>query len=130
MNEGSVRDWLRHGKFNVTQGKNFDRSGGLGPWIETDLSGLDLADMTVETRVNGELRQRDTTANMAFPFARIVEYVSSFMTLLPGDLIATGTPTGAGARFDPPRWLVPGDVVEVQVEGIGTLCNTVEDEPV
>ena len=129
MNEGSVRDWLRHGKFNVTQGKNFDRSGGLGPWIETDLSGLDLTDMTVETRVNGELRQRDTTANMAFPFARIIEYVSTFMTLLPGDLIATGTPTGAGARFDPPRWLMPGDVVEVEVEGVGTLRNTVEDEP-
>ena len=129
MNEGSVRDWLRHGKFNVTQGKNFDRSGGLGPWIETDLSGVELTDMTVETRVNGELRQRDTTANMAFPFARIIEYVSTFMTLLPGDLIATGTPTGAGARFDPPKWLVPGDVVEVEVEGVGTLRNTVEDEP-
>ena len=67
MNEGSVRDWLRHAKFNVTQGKNFDRSGGLGPWIETDLSGLSLTDMTVETRVNGEVRQRDTTASMAFP---------------------------------------------------------------
>ena len=124
-----MRDWLRHGKFNVTQGKNFDRSGGLGPWIETDLSGLDLTDMAVETRVNGEVRQRDTTANMAFPFARIVEYVSSFTTLMPGDLIATGTPTGAGARFDPPRWLKPGDVVEVEVEGVGTLRNTVEDEP-
>ena len=129
MNEGSVRDWLRHAKFNVTQGKNFDRSGGLGPWIETDLSGIDLADMTVETRVNGELRQRDTTANMAFPFAKIIEYVSTFATLLPGDLIATGTPTGAGARFDPPKWLVPGDVVEVEVAGVGTLRNTVEDEP-
>ncbi len=129
MNEGSVRDWLRHAKFNVTQGKNFDRSGGLGPWIETDLSGLDLTDMTVETRVNGEVRQRDTTANMAFPFAKIIEYVSTFATLLPGDLIATGTPTGAGARFDPPRWLVPGDVVEVEVEGVGTLSNRVEDEP-
>ena len=129
MNEGSVRDWLRHAKFNVTQGKNFDRSGGLGPWIETNLSGIDLTDMTVETRVNGEVRQRDTTASMAFPFARIVEYVSTFTTLLPGDLIATGTPTGAGARFDPPRWLVPGDVVEVEVEGVGVLRNRVEDEP-
>ena len=129
MNEGSVRDWMRHGKFNVTQGKNFDRSGGMGPWIETDLSRLDLTDMALETRVNGEVRQRDTTANMAFPFARIVEYVSTFATLLPGDLIATGTPTGAGARSDPPRWLVPGDVVEVEVQGVGTLRNTVEDEP-
>lgn len=129
MNEGSVRDWLRHAKFNVTQGKNFDRSGGMGPWIETDLSGIDLTDMTVETRVSGEVRQRDTTASMAFPFAKIIEYVSTFATLLPGDLIATGTPTGAGARFDPPKWLVPGDVVEVEVEGVGTLTNAVEDEP-
>jgi len=130
MNEGSVRDWLRHGKFNVTQGKNWDRSGGLGPWIETDLSAIDLTDMTVETRVNGEVRQSDTTASMAFPFARIIEYVSTFCTLLPGDLIATGTPTGAGARFDPPKWLVAGDVVEVTVEGVGTLSNNVEAEQV
>lgn len=129
MNEGSVRDWLRHAKFNVTQGKNFDRSGGLGPWIETDLSGIDVTDMTVTTRVNGEQRQHDTTASMAFPFARIIEYISTFATLLPGDLIATGTPVGAGARFDPPKWLVPGDVVEVEVEGVGLLSNTVEDEP-
>lgn len=130
MNEGSVRDWLRHAKFNVTQGKNFDRSGGLGPWLETDLSAIDMNDMTVTTRVNGEQRQHDTTANMAFPFARIIEYISTFATLLPGDVIATGTPTGAGARFDPPKWLVPGDVVEVDVQGVGMLSNVVEAEPV
>lgn len=129
MNEGSVRDWLRHAKFNVTQGKNFDRSGGLGPWIETD-PGVDYTDMRVTTRVNGEQRQHDTTANMAFPFARIIEYISTFTTLQVGDVIATGTPIGAGARFDPPKWLVPGDVVEVEVEGVGTLRNTVEAEPV
>ena len=128
MNEGTVRDWLRHGKFNVTQGKNFDRSGGLGPWIETGLDRLDLNDLWVETRVNGEVRQRDTTASLAFPFARIIEYISTFTTLLPGDLIATGTPTGAGARFDPPKWLKPGDVVEVEVAGVGTLSNSVEAE--
>ena len=130
MNEGSVRDWLRHAKFNVTQGKNFDRSGGLGPWIQTDLSAIDLTDMTIETLVNGEVRQSDTTASMAFPFARIIEYVSTFATLSPGDIIATGTPTGAGARFDPPRWLVPGDKVEVIVEGVGSLVNQVAAEPV
>jgi 2-keto-4-pentenoate hydratase/2-oxohepta-3-ene-1,7-dioic acid hydratase in catechol pathway len=128
MNEGSVRDWIGHGKFNVTQGKNFDRSGGLGPWIETDLRRLDLDNLKIETRVNGERRQSDTTASMNFPFRRIVEYVSSFTTLLPGDLIATGTPTGSGGRFDPPRWLKPGDVVEVTVEGVGTLRNRVERE--
>jgi 2-keto-4-pentenoate hydratase/2-oxohepta-3-ene-1,7-dioic acid hydratase in catechol pathway len=128
MNEGSVRDWLRHGKFNVTQGKNFDRSGGLGPWIETELSALDVKNLRIETRVNGEVRQSDTTASMAFSFARIVEYISTFTTLVPGDMIATGTPTGAGARFDPPRWLKPGDVVEVEVEGVGTLRNEVQAE--
>ncbi len=125
MNEGSVRDWIRHGKFNVTQGKNWDNSGCVGPWIETDLSAIDVTDMRLETRVNGELRQSDTTASLAFPFAKIIEYVSTFTELEPGDLIATGTPTGAGARFDPPIWLKPGDVVEVSVEGIGTLTNTV-----
>jgi 2-keto-4-pentenoate hydratase/2-oxohepta-3-ene-1,7-dioic acid hydratase in catechol pathway len=128
MNEGSIRDWIRHGKFNVTQGKNFDGTGGIGPWIETDLSQLDTDDISLETRVNGELRQQDSTASMAFPFARIIEYVSSFTRLIPGDLIATGTPTGAGARFDPPRWLKKGDVVEVTVAAIGTLTNGVEEE--
>ncbi|MEO0681842.1 MAG: fumarylacetoacetate hydrolase family protein [Pseudomonadota bacterium] len=128
MNEGTIRDWLRHGKFNVTQGKNFDDTGALGPWLETDLAPLDLADLTVETRVNGELRQRDTTASMAFPFARIIAYVSTFTTLAPGDVIATGTPAGAGARFDPPRWLRPGDVVEVSSPALGVLRNPVAAE--
>jgi 2-keto-4-pentenoate hydratase/2-oxohepta-3-ene-1,7-dioic acid hydratase in catechol pathway len=122
MNEGCVRDWIRHGKFNVTQGKNFDQSGSIGPWIETL---PDFSAMRIETRVNGELRQSDTPASMVFPFRRIVEYISMFCTLLPGDLIATGTPTGAGARFDPPKWLQEGDVVEVNVEGVGTLRNPV-----
>ncbi|MFD0915765.1 fumarylacetoacetate hydrolase family protein [Pseudahrensia aquimaris] len=128
MNEGTIRDWVRHAKFNVTQGKNFDRTGGLGPWIETDLSGIDVTNMTVETRVNGEVRQSDTTASMAFPFAKIIEYLSTFTTLQIGDVIATGTPTGAGARFDPPIWLKQGDVVEVSVEGVGTLVNGVINE--
>ena len=128
MNEGTIRDWVRHGKFNVTPGKNWDRSGSMGPWIETDLSALDPTDIRIETRVNGELRQSDSTANMAFPFARIIEYLSTFGTLMPGDLIATGTPTGAGARFEPPRWLRPGDVVEVSVRGVGTLSNPVRRE--
>lgn len=125
MNEGSVRDWMRHGKFNVTQGKNFDRSGSFGPWIETSLEARSAESLRIETRVNGELRQADTTPSMLFSFRRIIEYVSTFCTLLPGDLIATGTPTGAGARFDPPKWLKPGDIVEVTVEGVGTLRNPV-----
>ena len=130
MNEGSVRDWLRHGKFNVTQGKNFDRSGAIGPWIVPLSAGLDVNDLTVLTRVNGDERQRGNTGTLMFSFARIIAYISTFTTLEPGDLIATGTPPGAGARFDPPKWLVPGDVVEVSCDGIGTLRNVVADEAV
>ena len=129
-NEGTIRDWVRHAKFNVTQGKNWDRSAALGPWLVpfTDPSQLD--DARILTRVNGEVRQDDTLSRMMFPIRREIEYISTFMTLQPGDIIVTGTPTGAGARFDPPRYLAPGDVVEVEVNGIGTLRNTVEDEVV
>jgi 2-keto-4-pentenoate hydratase/2-oxohepta-3-ene-1,7-dioic acid hydratase in catechol pathway len=127
-NEGSVRDWLRHGKFNVTQGKNFDASGSIGPWMAT-ADAIDFAKpLHLTTKVNGELRQDDTTANLIFPFADLIAYVSTFTTLKPGDMIVSGTPTGAGARFDPPRWLVPGDVVEVEVPEIGVLRNRVVAE--
>jgi 2-keto-4-pentenoate hydratase/2-oxohepta-3-ene-1,7-dioic acid hydratase in catechol pathway len=126
-NEGSVRDWMRHGKFNVTQGKNFFRSGSLGPWIVTRDEAGD-GPFALTTRVNGEIRQHDSTARMLFPMDDIIAYISTFTPLAPGDLILTGTPTGAGARFDPPRWLVPGDIVEVEASGIGVLRNTVADE--
>jgi 2-keto-4-pentenoate hydratase/2-oxohepta-3-ene-1,7-dioic acid hydratase in catechol pathway len=127
-NEGTIRDWTRHGKFNVTQGKNFDATGSIGPWMVT-ADALDLsAPLHLMTRVNGETRQDDTTANMIFSFADLIAYISTFTTLKPGDMIVTGTPTGAGARFDPPRWLKPGDVVEVEVPEIGTLRNTVVAE--
>ena len=121
MNEGSVRDWLRHSKFNVTPGKNFERSGAFGPWLVTADEFRDGQELHLTTRVNGEVRQDDTTANLIFSFARLIAYLSSFMRLEPGDVIATGTPTGAGARFDPPKYLKAGDVVEVHVPGIGTL---------
>jgi 5-carboxymethyl-2-hydroxymuconate isomerase len=129
MNEGTIRDWVRHGKFNVTQGKNFAASGAVGPWLVTaDEFANGYGDLHVTTRVNGEVRQHDTTANLAFGFAHLIAYISTFAALVPGDVIATGTPTGAGARFDPPRYLVPGDVVEVEVEGVGVLANAVVDE--
>ncbi len=126
-NEGTVREWTRHGKFNVTQGKNFDRSGSIGPWIVT-ADAMPAGPMRVVTRVNGEERQNDTTDRLLFPFDFLVSYLSTFTTLQPGDLILAGTPNGAGARFDPPKWLVPGDVVEVEVPGIGVLSNPVMDE--
>ena len=129
MNEGTIRDWVRHGKFNVTQGKNFTASGAVGPWIVTAEEFTDYDDLRVTTRVNGEVRQKDTTASLAFPFDYLISYISTFTTLAAGDVIATGTPTGAGARFDPPRYLVPGDVIEIEVQGVGVLSNTVVDEP-
>ncbi|MGL9620159.1 fumarylacetoacetate hydrolase family protein [Bradyrhizobium sp. U531] len=127
-NEGSVRDWLRHAKFNVTQGKNFDSSGSLGPWLVPYTKESQIADIRLTTHVNGELRQDDRTSRLMFPFRYLLNYISTFATLVPGDIIVTGTPTGAGARFDPPRYLKPGDVVEVAAEGIGALRNGVVDE--
>lgn len=127
-NEGTIRDWVRHAKFNVTQGKNWDNSGAMGPWLVPFTDAAQLDEAHIQTRVNGELRQDDHLKNMMFPVREEIAYISTFMTLQPGDIIVTGTPTGAGARFDPPRYLAPGDVVEVSVDGIGTLSNGVEDE--
>lgn len=128
MNEGSIRDWVRHGKFNVTPGKNFERSGSMGPWLVTPDELDPMSELRVMTRVNGEERQNDTTDSLMFPFRRIINYVTSFARLKPGDVIATGTPNGAGARFDPPIFLKEGDVIEVEVPGIGILRNGVETE--
>ena len=129
MNEGTIRDWVRHAKFNVTQGKNFSHSGSIGPWLVSADAIEDPAGLHLETRVNGEVRQQDTTANLMFPFDYLISYLSIFYTLQPGDMISTGTPNGAGARFDPPRYLAPGDVVEVSCDRIGTLRNTIADDP-
>ena len=128
MNEGTLRDWVRHAKFNVTQGKNFEKSGVIGPWMITADEVTDYTNLDIQTRVNGELRQNDNTSNLMFPFDYIISYLSTFMTLKPGDMISTGTPNGAGARFDPPIYLKPGDIVEVEAAGVGILKNGVEDE--
>ena len=123
-----MRDWLRHGTLNVTQGKNFDNSGSLGPWI-VPADDVDPAKpLRVTTKVNGALRQDDTTDRLTWGFAWLINYISTFATLKPGDLIWTGTPTGAGGHQKPPAWLKPGDVVEVAVPEIGVLRNTVVDE--
>ena len=127
-NEGTIRDWVRHAKFNVTQGKNWDQSGAIGPWLVPFRTADQLDDIELVTRVNGEVRQQDRTSRMMYSFRYIIAYVSTFCMLVPGDVIVCGTPTGAGARFDPPIWLQPGDVVEVEAEGIGLLRNGVEDE--
>jgi 2-keto-4-pentenoate hydratase/2-oxohepta-3-ene-1,7-dioic acid hydratase in catechol pathway len=127
-NEGTIRDWVRHAKFNVTQGKNFDATGSLGPWLVPYTGESQIADIRLTTRVNGETRQDDRTGRLIFGFRYLINYISTFTTLVPGDVIVTGTPTGAGARFDPPRYLKPGDVVEVEADNIGVLRNGVIDE--
>lgn len=127
-NEGTLRDWVRHAKFNVTQGKNWDRSGSMGPWLVPFTDPAQIKDIRLTTRVNGEIRQDDRTSRMLFPVARQIAYISTFTTLVPGDIVVTGTPAGAGARFDPPRYLVPGDAIEIEAEGIGVLRNGVADE--
>jgi 2-keto-4-pentenoate hydratase/2-oxohepta-3-ene-1,7-dioic acid hydratase in catechol pathway len=125
-NEGTIRDWTRHGQFNVTQGKNFDATGGIGPWIETEIDPSKPLHLIV--RKNGEVTQDDTTASMIFSFADIIAYTTSFMTLKAGDIICTGTPVKKGPKSDPPIWLKPGDTIEVECPDIGVLRNSVVDE--
>lgn len=128
LNEGTIRDWVRHGKFNVTQGKNWEASGAVGPWLVTADEFSRYDNLRVTTTVNGEVRQDDTTERLMFSFRFLIHYISLWTRLVPGDVISTGTPTGAGVRFDPPKFLRAGDVVEVTVSGIGTLSNAVVDE--
>jgi 2-keto-4-pentenoate hydratase/2-oxohepta-3-ene-1,7-dioic acid hydratase in catechol pathway len=127
-NEGTVRDWLRHGKFNVTQGKNFDRSGSMGPFIVTADEIDSGKPMHLTVKVNGEVTQDDDTGSMIFSFADLIAYVTTFMTIKPADIIVAGTPVKLGPRSDPPRWLKAGDIVEISSPELGTLPNTVVDE--
>jgi 2-keto-4-pentenoate hydratase/2-oxohepta-3-ene-1,7-dioic acid hydratase in catechol pathway len=127
-NEGTIRDWVRHAKFNVTQGKNFDSTGSIGPWLVPYTNETQIADIRLTTRVNGETRQDDRTSRLIFGFRYLINYISTFATLVPGDIIVTGTPTGAGARFDPPRYLKPGDLIEIEADNVGVLRNSVIDE--
>ena len=127
-NEGTIRDWLRHGKFNVTQGKNFDATGSIGPWLVT-ADEIDLRQpLHITAKINGEITQDDTTTSMIKSFSDLIAYVSTFMTLKPGDIIVTGTPVKIWPKSDPPRWLKPGDVIEIEVSSIGILRNTVVAE--
>lgn len=127
-NEGTIRDWMRHGKFNVTQGKNWDASGSIGPWLVT-ADEIDFSKpLRIVTSVNGEIAQDDTTGNMMKSFAELIAYVSTFMTLKPGDIMVTGTPVKLGSLRQQPVWLKPGDVVEVKSPQIGVLRNSVVAE--
>ena len=127
-NEGTIRDWVRHGTLNVTQGKNFDASGSIGPWIVTTDDVDPGKPLHLMVRVNGEMRQDDTTERLIWDFPELIRYITMFTTLKPGDIILTGTPTGSGSHAEPPVWLKPGDVLEIEVPEIGILRNTVVDE--
>jgi 2-keto-4-pentenoate hydratase/2-oxohepta-3-ene-1,7-dioic acid hydratase in catechol pathway len=128
LSDNSVRDFQKHNA-QVTPGKNFSRSGAIGPWIVTPDEIADPQQLEVIARVNGAVMQHGCTADMIFPVARIISYISTFTTLGPGDIIATGTPDGVGAGRTPPVWLRAGDVLEIDIPGIGILRNPVADEP-
>lgn len=122
MNDGSVRDFQKH---SVWAGKNFERSGAIGPWLATADEVGDPARLTLVTRLNGGEVQRSGVDRMFFSVQRIIGYISAITPLLPGDVIATGSPEGSGAQRQPPRWLKPGDQVEVEISGVGLLSNPV-----
>lgn len=126
-NDGSVRDWQRHTSQWVP-GKNFWRTGGFGPWMVTSDEIPFGTLMTLTTRLNGQELQRATTEMMIHSIARQIAYVSTIAPLEPGDVIVTGTPGGVGARRTPPVWMKAGDVVEIEVDRIGVLRNTVADD--
>lgn len=127
MNEGTVRDWMDKGTQN-TPAKNFDRSGGLGPWIVTADAIPDPSDLRITTRRNGELVQDAGTDLMIFSIPYLVAHVSKFTLLEPGDLIATGSPGGSAIQSPSPSWLRPGEDVEVEIAGVGTLQNPIASE--
>jgi 2-keto-4-pentenoate hydratase/2-oxohepta-3-ene-1,7-dioic acid hydratase in catechol pathway len=127
FNDASVRDWQWHTS-QFTPGKNFPGTGALGPWLVTPDEAGDLAEVRVTTRLNGEVVQDQPIGDMIFSIPRIIAYVSSFTPLAPGDVIATGTPGGVGAKRQPPLWMKPGDRVEVSIGPVGTLSNPVVDE--
>lgn len=126
-NDATVRDWQRHTSQWVP-GKNFWRTGGFGPWLVTADEIAPQAVMTLVTRLNGQEMQRATTEQMLHGIARQIAYVSTIAPIEAGDVIVTGTPGGVGARRTPPVWMKPGDVVEIEVDRIGVLRNTIADE--
>lgn len=124
FNDVSVRDWQRH-THQWTPGKNFPGTGPLGPWLVTADEVGDVNALTLETRLNGQVVQHAAVSDLIFTIPVIIEYISRFTPLSPGDVIATGTPGGVGDRRTPPLYMKDGDVVEVEITGLGTLRNTI-----
>lgn len=126
-NDVSIRDWQRHAQ-QIASGKNFVGTGPFGPWLVTPDEIGDPANLKLETRVNGSVVQSSNTSMLIFSIPRLIEYCSTIFDLVPGDVIATGTPAGVGFTRKPPIFLKPGDVVEVEIEKIGVLRNPVVSE--
>ena len=127
-NDGSVRDWQRH-TTQITMGKNFDATGGFGPWLVTPDEFGDPATHRITTRLNGAVMQDTSVDKLLFPIEYLIHYVSTVSTLEVGDVIVTGTSGGVGVRREPPLFMKPGDVVEVEIDGIGILRNPIELAP-
>ena len=126
-NDGSVRDWQRH-TVQWTAGKNFTKTGGFGPWMVTADEIPPGTKLTLSCRLNGERMQHANTDQMIFKIPKIIEYVSAWTTLSPGDVLVTGTPGGVGARRNPPVWMKPGDKVEIEIDKVGILENSIADD--
>ena len=126
-NDGSIRDW-QTATPQWTAGKNFWRTGGFGPWMVTRDEIRDDQVMTLVTRLNGEEMQRTTTDKLIHSIPRQIAHISAFTPLSPGDVIVTGTPGGVGAKRNPPVWMKPGDIVEIEVDAIGVLRNGIRAE--
>jgi 2-keto-4-pentenoate hydratase/2-oxohepta-3-ene-1,7-dioic acid hydratase in catechol pathway len=125
-NDGSVRDWQRH-TIQWTAGKNFSGTGAFGPWMVTADEIPPGTKMTLSCRLNGERMQHASTDQMIFKIPKIIEYVSTWTTLEPGDVLVTGTPGGVGSRRTPPIGMKPGDKVEIEIDKVGVLENTIAD---
>ena len=129
FNDATLRDWQRH-TIQFTPGKNFAGTGAFGPALVTPAEAGDLAGKKIETRLNGTLMQEARLGDMIFSVAKVIAYISGFTRLTAGDVIATGTPGGVGFKREPQVFMAAGDRVEVLVEGIGKLVNTIQNEPV
>jgi 2-keto-4-pentenoate hydratase/2-oxohepta-3-ene-1,7-dioic acid hydratase in catechol pathway len=127
LSENSVRDFQKHNT-QVTAGKNFEHSGAIGPWVTTADEVTNVASVRVVGRLNGEVVQSALIEDLIFSIPAIISYISSFTTLSPGDIIATGTPDGVGFLRTPPVYLRAGDVFETEISGVGKLSNPVENE--
>jgi len=127
FNDGSIRDYQRHSS-QFTPGKNFASSGSFGPWLTTAEEIADPAQLTLETRLNGDVMQHASVANLIFSIPELISYCSTFTELMPGDVIVTGTPGGVGFARKPPVYMRPGDTIEVDIDGIGVLRNGIVDE--